>query len=127
MILLQAVTAYVALGELSKQEFSFRDAYALFGIREKLRLHAEFYAQEELKLAARYGKTDESGKLILNGNNTFDFKDKEGARSYNEKKRELACMEIKEPDFPVEIAAPSKISPYALEALALFVRFKEEV
>lgn len=125
MLLIKAVTAFMAVSQMMDQEQDFNTAYTLLTLKRKLQPHAEFFTQNELKLASEYGEQDEKGNVIYDEIGRFKFKSPEAGMEYNRKKIELGSVEVEEDWTKKSIKRPERIKPAQLEALQDFIVFEE--
>ena len=123
MLILKAVTAYLAAMQLMEQEMDYKTAHALVLLKSRLQPHVEYYSQEERKLAQTYGKKDENGCIDMSDNGRFTLESPEAAEEFNRKKTELAQVEIQEEWEKLKCPCPEKIKPVILEALQDFIEF----
>ncbi len=125
MYLLECVTAYMGVKAMMEQECSYKTAHALLMLKKMLQPHAEFFANEEMKLASQFAVKDEAGAPLITEKGVFEFKDGADPAKYNEKRRELGMVSV-EIDFePVRVPVPAVIKPVHLEALEKFIIFEE--
>lgn len=115
----------MAVSQMMDQEQDFNTAYTLLTLKRKLQPHAEFFTQNELKLAGEYGEKDEHGNVIYDEKGRFKFKSPEAGMEYNRKKIELGSVEIEEEWTPKHLKRPDRIKPAQLEALQDFIVFEE--
>lgn len=125
MTILQYVTAYVALQGLLNVPCDYQSAHALAMLKNTLQPHADFYFQEEQRLAQAHGEQDKAGKLVLSPQGSFRFRSPDHARCYQEEKAELDATAV--PDVSqVTVRPPETITPLHVEALEKFLHFKPE-
>lgn len=125
MILLQCVTAYVAVQQMMEKEWDYQAAYGLLQLKQKLQSHVDFYAREEMELVRICGIKDGEGHVDIREDGKFDFVSAAAAANFAQRRRELGAVEVT-PDWDVvRISRPEKIKPAQLEALAGFVEFIE--
>lgn len=125
MLLIKAVTAYMAVLHMMDQEQDYDTAYTLVMLKRKLQPHAEFFTQNELKLAEEYGEKDKDGNVLYDTKGHFKFMSPEAGVQYNKKKFELGSVEIDEEWTPKHLKRPERIKPAQLEALQDFIVFEE--
>lgn len=121
--LIQCVNAWAAVQGLMEQEWDYASAHALTQLRGALNPHADFFLEEELKLAERYGKKGEDGQVQFTPRGTFLFQDPDQAGEYNAKRLELGGVEVELDWEERTLPSPERIRPVQLEALEGFVRF----
>lgn len=115
MKLIECVNAYLALGELSKQEWSFQDALAIYQMQKALEEKVEFFTRQEQALVKTYGAKDQDGKVEIQPDGTVRLIDPEAARAYAQKRQEL--METPVTDIQkATVQAPAVIRPEILAA-----------
>ena len=124
MILLQAITAYLAIQGLQRQEMRFKTAHALAMLKTELQPQVEFYAQCEQQLVQKYGKPGADGKADVDGRGCVAFRDEEARSAFLKEKQELDRT-VFETKAPVTVPAPEKITPEQVEALSGFITFEE--
>lgn len=123
MKLINCVTAYKALCELSNEPLDITSAHTVVMAKREISPHVEFFTDKERELMEKYGNRDENGELLVDGSK-FEIQ----ATRYNEYIRER--MELA--DVEVEITprklkrAPAAIKPATLEALEGFIEFPLE-
>ena len=99
MILLQAVTAYIAIQQLMEREMDYESAHALLVTKNRLKEHAEFYLREEQKLAQTYGERDKEGRVVFDERGRFRMADEAAAQEYARKRAELAARPAEDPAY----------------------------
>lgn len=124
MLLLQAVTAYLAVTQMIQSEWEYDLAYALVLLKKELQPHVDFYGAEELKLAEEFGKKDENGKVIYQNGASFECVDAQAGREYNKKRNELGALEIEFAWKCRKVKAPKTIKATYLEALYGLIEFE---
>lgn len=122
MLILKAVTAYMAAMQLMEQELDYKTAHALVLLKSRLQPHVDYYTHEEVRLAQEYGKKNETGNVVYDDNGRFTL-EPETAAEYNKKKLELAQVDIQEEWEKIKCPCPEKIKPVILEALQDFIEF----
>ena len=75
MKLIQAMKAFNAVCELMAHDEDYPTAHALFTAKLNLTPHAQFYAEEELKLINKYAGTVEDGKFKLDIKHLDEFRE----------------------------------------------------
>ena len=126
VMLIQCVTAWAAIQGLMEQEWDYASAHALTQLGRTLKPQADFFMEEELKLAERYGKKGEDGQVEFTSRGTFLFQDPNRAGEYNAKRMELGSVEVELDWDEKTLPRPERIRPVQLEALEGFVRFGGE-
>lgn len=124
MELIKKVNAYMALSAISKEKFSYRDAFEIFSLKEELRESFEFFREKERELVEGVAKKDDKGTVIRSSDGYFDFSGENAAAEYHKSMNDLASLETESVKV-IRISPPSRISPDTLEALSGFVEFKE--
>lgn len=124
MILLKAVTAYIAIQQLMEREMDYESAHALLVMKNRLKEHAEFYIREEQKLAQTYGERDADGRVTFDERGRFHMKDETAAQEYAAKRAELAAVPVEDAPEPVTVRKIDRISPAQIEALTDIVNFE---
>ena len=122
MILLKAVTAYIAVQQLMEREMDYESAHALVVLKGRLKEHAEFFMAEEQKLAQEYGAKNEDGRVTIDEHGRFRMRDEAAGAEYNRKRRELAAVNVEDIE-PVTVHRIDRISPAQIEALEGVVVF----
>jgi len=118
MILLQCVTAYVAVQKLMEQDMDFESAHAIMTLKRKLEHHAMFYAERERDLIMEYAVLGENGDIKLNPNGTFNFRDPERKPEYDRLRRELGSVGVElEGAGGIRLKPRFDVTPAQLEAL----------
>lgn len=122
MKLIEAANAYMALQELSEREFDYETAHTFLVVKRELQMHAQFYADEEIKLAEEFAKRDGDGKIIYTSPGRFVLREDMNAVDYLTKKTALGDVFIE--DLPVRVVSPpEKITAKQLEALLPVIDF----
>ena len=124
--LIQCVNAWAAVQGLMEQEWDYASAHALTQLWRVLKPQADFFMEEELKLAERYGKKGKDGQVEFTSRGTFLFQDPNQAGEYNAKRMELGGVEVELDWDEKTLPRPDRIRPVQLEALEGFVRFGGE-
>ena len=125
MELIKKVNAYMALSVLSKEKFSYKDAYSIATLKQNLKEDYEFFSNEERALVSKVSKKDGNGKVQTFPDGHFEFENEEKAKEYNESMRELSMLDTTAPE-KIKITPPSSITPELLEVLLDFIDFEEE-
>lgn len=126
MVILECVTAYVAIQAMMERECPYKTAHALVITKKRIQTHAEFFVTEERKLVAEYAVKDEKGQPVIEANGTFRFREGTDPVQYERKRRELGAVPVEESFEPVHAPMPQVITPAQLEALEKFIVFEEE-
>lgn len=124
MLILKAVTAYMAAMQLMEQELDYKTAHALVLLKSRLQPHVEFFSAQEMKLVQEYGKKDENGGVVYTEPGRFALSSPEAGAEYSEKRLELAQVEIQEEWEKLRVPQPERIKPAVLEALQDFLEFE---
>lgn len=114
----QALKAYVTLIGMGGKTTG-KTALALFRLKGRLKELVDFQAEEEIKLAEKYG-----GKILDNG--TIKFEDDDQRQGFLDEKNALGEMDI-EPEIEparVQIDTVPEITLSEIEALDGFVIFE---
>ena len=119
MELIKHVNAYMALSALSKEKYSYKDAYSIIKLKNELKEDFEFFGCKEREIVAKTSK-----KGTAKGN-YFEFADSTAKEEYERAMLELSILEVKDVN-RITIRPPEKITPEMLEALEAYVEFKEE-
>lgn len=125
MYLIQCVNAYEAVLAMSREEHSYKLAYAIATLKRRLQPHVDFFTRSEYKLVEEYAQRDENGKVILNENGSFNFIDPNKAGEYEGRRGELGMMEVNEAIEILVAPPPETIKPVYLEALDGFIEFED--
>lgn len=131
MKLIEYVAAHIALMTLVKKEFPFVISYKLFELRRRIAPKVSFYQDEERALAAKFAKSDGTGKPDIKGDR-FECRGDTpeeaaaNAKLYMEKRRELENVEDHEAVTREVIRLPAnmEVSPEVLWALSPFIIFE---
>lgn len=125
MKLFDAVMAYTAADEMSRQELPYGLALALCMVKKQTADQAGFFLEKEAELVQRYAQTDERGNIRLTENGGFVPQSQEGLEEYRRLHRELEETEIPMEPKRIRAKAPERIRPYHLMALEPFIEFEE--
>ena len=94
-------------------------------IKRATQTEVEYFAREERKLVEQYAARDEDGNVELK-NGRFVFPEPEGYSGIRGGQKETGDTETDRRASPaMTVEAPKTITPAALEALSVFIRFKE--
>lgn len=126
MKLKRIVEAYAMLNKMADHIYDYKTAYRLFRITKKLKVHAEFFASEEMKLVEKYAKKDEAGRPIIRSDGRFNYADEEAKAAFLEESAALGDVEADWNEEVLKISAAPMISVRQLEALDGFVEFGAE-
>lgn len=126
MYLIECANAYLAAVQMQQKEMDYQTALALTMVKKQLQSHVEFLQDEEMKLAEKYARKDEKGKIQWTERGTFLFRDEGAAEAYARERMALGMTQAQE-SFPMQRApVPEKITPAQLEALEKFIIFGGE-
>ena len=125
LTLFDCVNAYTALMALHTQEWDYKSAYAIVTLKRKLQPHAEFFAEEEMKLVNEHAAKDENGKIVWTATGKFQFENGEHVREYEAARKALGAVEVDEEFTPLRLPLPQRITPQHLEALENLIIFEE--
>ena len=117
MKLIEAVNAYLAAEEMSREKWPYAVALALVKVKRRVKDEVDFFVAKERELVETYAAKDERGNIRLTSAGTFVFKDPAQGPAYEAARKEL-CR-------PIRVAAPAEIKPAYIEALEGFVEFVE--
>ena len=126
MKLIEAVNAYMAANEMSRQSWPYAMSYAIVKVKTATRDALSFFVDSERALIEGYAALDDHGNIRLAQGGGFIFKDISNARAYEDARRALCETEIEHPASLVQIKAPVEIKPAHIEALAGFIQFTTE-
>lgn len=121
---MQAVKAYLAADEMSRQDLPYDLALALVKVKQATRAEMEAYAAAEKKLVERYAALDEAGNVTIR-NGRFTFRDPAAAAEYEAERQKLGQTQTEVSLPRLTATPPEHITPAALEALADFIKFRE--
>lgn len=124
MKLIEAVNAYAAAEEMSKESWPYSVSLALVKLKKALKDEAEFFLTKERELVDRYALKDERGNIMLTERGTFTLRDGAQAAEYERARQELCQTEAPAKWTPMRVAAPACIKPAFLEALDGFIEFQ---
>jgi hypothetical protein len=126
MLLLECVTAYMAVQGLMDQPFPYKTAHALMMLKRELQPHVDFFSGEEMKLVERFAEKDtESNKIVWTGKGAFRFAEGKDPAEYARCRVELGSVHV---DWCAErkmVQFHASITPAQLEALEKFIEFEE--
>lgn len=122
--MMDAVRAHIAAKEMSRQLLPYSLAIALVKVKQATQAEMDCYAAEEQKLVERYAVKDEGGNIVVR-NGRFTFRNPEDRPAYEAARNKLGET-MTDISFPrLTATPPDNITPEALEALSVFIRFKE--
>lgn len=122
--MMEAVRAHLAAKEMSRQILPYTLALAMVKVKQATQAEMDCYAAEEQKLVERYAARDDDGNILLK-NGRFAFRDPKDRPAYEAARNKLGET-VTDVSLPhLTAAPPENISPEALEALSIFIRFKE--
>lgn len=122
--MMDAVRAHMAAKEMSRQLLPYSLAIALVKVKQATQAEMDCYAAEEQKLVEQYAAKDDDGNITLR-NGRFTFRNPEDRPAYEAARNKLGET-ITDISFPrLTATPPDNIAPEALEALSVFIRFKE--
>lgn len=126
MILLECVTAYMAVQALMEQPFPYKAAHALMMLKRKMQPHVEFFSQEEMKLVEEFAEKDVVNKKILwTDKGAFRFDAGKDPSEYARRRVDLGAVEVEWGIERIKVPCPASITPAQLEALEKFIEFEE--
>ena len=125
MKLIEAVNAYLAAEEMSREKWPYAVALALVKVKRRVKDEVDFFVAKERELVETYAAKDERGNIRLTSAGTFVFKDPAQGPAYEAARKELCDMEIEMERRPIRVAAPAEIKPAYIEGLEGFVEFVE--
>ena len=121
MTLIECTAAYVALCELSGQEWPVKTAYSIFRLKKALKEHADFYSQKEAEIVNDAAEKDEAGNIVWSDAAAGSFVIKTEMREkYLQAVAELSEIAV-EGAFPALVLEGGSIKPNTLEKLAPFL------
>ena len=126
MKLIEAVNAYMAAEEMSKEKWPYQVALAIVKVKRAVKDEVDFFVEKERELVAEYAAQDEKGNIRLTKAGTFVFKDPSQGPVYEAARRELGATEIDLQQKVLRVRAPAEIKPEYIEALEGFVEFTED-
>ena len=126
MKLMEAVNAYLAADEMSRERWSYEVALAVVKVKRALKDEVDFFLAEERKLVARYAQKDDRGNIRLTGEGRFVFRDPLEGADYERERRALGETEVTPTHKLLRVRAPAEIKPAYIEALEGFVEFVTE-
>lgn len=126
MILLECVTAYMAVQALMEQPFPYKAAHALMMLKRELQPHVEFFSKEEMKLVAEFAEKDKEKQTIQwTDKGAFRFAAGKDPREYAARRENLSATDIEWGIKRIKVPCPASITPAQLEALEKFIEFEE--
>ena len=126
MILLECVTAYMAVQALMEQAFPYKTAHALVMLKRALQPHVEFFSQEEMKLVEEFAEKDVvNHKILWTDKGTFRFEAGKDPAEYARRRADLGAVEVEWGIERVKAPFSASITPAQLEALEKFIEFEE--
>lgn len=126
MKLMEAVNAYMAADEMSREKWPYAISLAVVKVKRALRDEVNFFLEEERKLVARYAATDARGNIRLTEEGKFVFKDPLEGADYERQRQELGETEVTPTHNLLQVRAPAEIKPAYIEALEGFITFTTE-
>lgn len=117
MKLIEAVNAYLAAEEMSREKWPYPVALALVKVKRRVKDEVDFFLARERELVEEYAARDERGNIRLTSAGTFVFKDPAKGPAYEAARKELCETEIEIDHKPICVAAPAEIKPAYIEAL----------
>ena len=122
--MMEAVRAHLAAKEMSRQILPYTLALAMVKVKQATQAEMDCYAAEEQKLVEQYAARDESGNIVIR-NGRFAFQNPEDRPAYEAARNKLVetVTDISLP--PLTATPPDNITPEALEALSVFIKFRE--
>lgn len=126
MKLIEAVNAYMAAEEMSKEKWPYQVALAVVKVKRAVKDEVDFFVEKERELVDEYAAKDEKGNIRLTKAGTFVFKDPSQGPAYEAARRELSETEINLQQKVLRVRAPAEIKPEYIEALEGFVEFTED-
>lgn len=127
MKLKMMIEAYKVLGKMADHIYDYETAYKLFSINKKLKVHAEFFAAEEMKLVEKYAEKNEAGRPIIKPDGRFNYESEEAKMNFLKESAALGDVEVDWEEDVQKLSAAPMISVRQLEALDGFVEFGAEV
>lgn len=127
MKLKKMVEAYKVLSKMADHIYDYKTAYKLFTINKKLKVHAEFFAAEEMKLVEKYAEKNEAGRPIIKPDGRFNYADEDAKMKFLEDSAALGEVEAEWEEDVLKLSAAPMISMRQLEALDGFIEFGAEV
>ena len=93
-------------------------------VKQATQAEMDCYAAEEQKLVEQYAARDESGNIVIR-NGRFAFQNPEDRPAYEAARNKLGetVTDISLPRLTA--TPPDNITPEALEALSVFIKFRE--
>lgn len=122
--LIEAVRANIEARKMDEQGLSYSLSLALMKIKRATQTEVEYFAREERKLVEQYAARDEDGNVELK-NGRFVFRSQKDIPAYEAARKKLGDTETDVALSRITVEAPKTITPAALEALSVFIRFKE--
>lgn len=136
MKLLKIVNAHMALGVLSAVQLPAATAYAVYKLKRGLEADVQFFKNEEIKIANKYGAKTKNGTLDIRGGRLMMMGETEAERkanlaAYTDERGKLCALEPCETAerraIPViKIPADVKLAPEIFEALEGFAVLEVE-
>lgn len=123
MKLINAVRAYLAAEEMSRQSWPYDMALAIVKVKRTTEAEKNFFLEKERELVMKYAALDERGNIRLTPEGRFLFRNPGMAGEYERERRALEDTETGDRPVPVRVRAPEQIKPEHIEALEGFVRF----
>jgi hypothetical protein len=126
MKLIEAVNAYLAADEMSREKWPYAVSLAVVKVKRALKDEFDFFVEKERELIARYAVQDGRGNIRLTPEGRFVFRDPADGADYEQQRRELGETEITPTHKLVRVRAPEEIKPAHIEALDGFIEFTTE-
>lgn len=126
MKLIEAVNAYLAADEMSRERWPYAVSLAVVKVKRALKDEFDFFVEKERELIARYAAQDSRGNIRLTPEGRFVFRDPADGADYERQRRELGETEITPTHKLVRVRAPAEIKPAHIEALDGFIEFTTE-
>lgn len=126
MKLINAVRAYLAAEEMSRQAWPYDMALAIVKVKRATGAEKDFFVEKERELVMKYADLDERGNIRLTQEGRFLFRDRQMADEYERERRELENAETGDRPAPLRVKAPERIKPEHIEALDGFIEFEGE-
>ena len=122
--MMEAVKANLAAQEMGRQILPYTLALAMVKVKQATQAEMDCYAAEEQKLVEQYAAQDDDGNITLrNGRFVFRNPVDRPADEAASRRRGEAPTDISLPRLAA--TPPENITPAALEALSIIIRFQE--
>lgn len=126
MKLKRIVDAYFVLAKMADHIYDYKTAHKLFTLNKELKVHAEFYSAEQLKLAEKYAEKNADGIAIIKADGKFNYADEESKELFIKATNALGDVEVEFGNAVLKLAVTPMVSMRQLEALDGFVEFGAE-